>query len=370
MNDHQITPGRPSRQSSRPADRPSGDAFGVASRGAPHRQRHAGPDLRRRGVNDQNPTELSKAAAAYLEARRADATHKSYETAWRAFEAWCSRWSMPAEHVLSVAGYLTHLAESGLSVASVERALSAIGAKLEDAGEADPRRDAAIKALVTGIRRKRGRPPKRKSPLMAAHMLAIVRKMQSTERSAVKLARDRCLLLLGFAAALRRSELVALDLEDVAELRADDGSVVGLRVLVRRSKTDQEGRGRVVGVSMGSHPETCPVRAVAAWRAMVPESTGPLLRYVGAGDRVTRRGLGDRQVARIVKRAAASVGLDPSRFAGHSLRAGLATSAAKAGKSDRAIMAQTGHKSHAMVQVYVREAKLVDEDNASNGIGL
>ncbi|MEZ4339082.1 MAG: site-specific integrase [Sandaracinaceae bacterium] len=175
--------------------------------------------------------------------------------------------------------------------------------------------------------------------------------------------RDRALLTLGFAGAFRRSELVALDVEDLRFAGE------GIEVLIRRSKTDQEAEGAEVGIPFGSDPATCPVRSTRAWLEDAMHGADALFRSVSRHGRVGGR-LSGRDVARIVKRAALRAGLDPADFAGHSLRAGLATSAAKAGKNDRAIMRQGRWRSRAMVDRYVRDAKLLDEDNAAAGIGL
>lgn len=176
-------------------------------------------------------------------------------------------------------------------------------------------------------------------------------------------SRDRLLLLVGFAGAFRRSELVALDLEDIT-ITPD-----GLEVLVRRSKTDQEGTGTVKGIPFGSNPRTCPVRAFRAWIERSGITTRTLFRHVDRHGCLHAHRLSGHAIARIIKRLAKVAGLDPVQFSGHSLRAGLATAAARAGKADRTIMRQTGHRSRAMLDRYVRDADLFT-DNAAAGIGL
>jgi len=171
--------------------------------------------------------------------------------------------------------------------------------------------------------------------------------------------RDRALLLLGFAGAFRRAELVSLDVTGL------DFSSAGLVVTLRRAKTDQEGRSRRIGVPYGSSEKTCPVRSLQAWLESAGISEGPVFRSLDTFQRVQPRRLSDKAVARIVKRRAAAVGLDPARYAGHSLRAGLATSAAAGGASERVIMAQTGHRSAEMVRRYIREGNLWRENAAS-----
>jgi integrase len=164
--------------------------------------------------------------------------------------------------------------------------------------------------------------------------------------------RDRALLLVGFAGAFRRSELVSIDFGDVRIVAN------GLEVVLRRSKTDQEGEGRLIGIPNGSNPVTCPVRAIQAWLERAAIIDGPLFRPVGRGDNIAPTRLSSQAVALIVKRHARRAGLDPSRFAGHSLRAGFATSAALAGADALEISRQTGHKSLSMVQRYTRPATI------------
>ncbi len=163
--------------------------------------------------------------------------------------------------------------------------------------------------------------------------------------------------------ALRRSELVALDIEHL-EFGPD-----GLVVILTRRKTDQEGQGSRIGVPRGTHPATCPVRAVRAWLDRAGITDGPVFRAITKGGKVRSGRLGDRTVARVVQEAVAGVGLDPAEFGGHSLRAGLATSAAAHGVEERKIMDQTGHKSVTMVRKYIREGELF-RGNAAGRVGL
>lgn len=174
--------------------------------------------------------------------------------------------------------------------------------------------------------------------------------------------RDKALLLLGFAGAFRRSELVQLQVADIEECRE------GLKVTLRRSKTDQEGEGMVKAIPFGSNEDTCPVRAYQVWLAAAGIAEGVVFRSVSRHGTIGAP-LSDKDVARAVKKAADAAGLDAGKFSGHSLRAGLATSAAAAGVSERIIMQQTGHKSERMVRKYIREGNLFRE-NAVSAIGL
>ena len=175
--------------------------------------------------------------------------------------------------------------------------------------------------------------------------------------------RDRALLLLGFAGALRRSELVGLDVADVTE------GTDGLTVRLRRSKTDQEGAGRTVGIPYGSNPATCPVRAWRAWLEVSGVAEGAAFRPVDRHGHIGGTRLSAQAVALVLKRHAARAGLDPGEVAGHSLRAGLATSAAAAGVPERVIAEQTGHRGTAMLRRYIREGSLFRE-NAASAVGL
>jgi integrase len=175
--------------------------------------------------------------------------------------------------------------------------------------------------------------------------------------------RDRALLLLGFAGAMQRGELIALDFSDLARTRE------GLVVMICRGKTDQTQRGRKVGIPFGTTPQTCPVRAVLKWVEASGISHGPLFRSVNRPGHVSEGRLSDRTVARVVKRSLLAAGIDPRRFSGHSLRAGLATAAAMAGASERSIAEQTGHKSLAVLRRSIRDGSLFRE-NAAFKVGL
>ncbi len=212
---------------------------------------------------------------------------------------------------------------------------------------------------MSGIRRTLGTAPTQKAAIATAELRRL---LEVTPDDPLAGLRDRAMLLIGFAGGFRRSELVALDIEDVRE------SEEGLRAQVRRSKSDQEGQGREVGIPRGQHPHTCPVRALRAWREAAGIFDGPLFRPVNRHDQVASGRLTDKGVARVVKRAATRAGMDAGAYARHSLRAGLATAAA-GGAPERAIMRQTGHRSLDMVRRYIRAGSLFQE-NAAAYVGL
>jgi site-specific recombinase XerD len=302
-------------------------------------------------------------ARDYIKEARAANTRRAYRADWADFTAWCKshgQIALPATPE-TVALYLTDLA-ARCKTSTLQRRLTAIAQAHQAAGHSpheSPTKHATVRAVWAGIRRAHGTAQEGKSPAVTADVRAMVATLSETFLG----IRDRALLLLGFAGAFRRSELVGLDVRDLEFSRA------GLVVTLRRSKTDQEGEGRKVGVPYGSHPETCPVRAVQDWLDVSNLKEGPLFRSINRHEQIQPRRLSDKAVALVVKRTAKAAGLNPARYAGHSLRAGLATAAAMAGASERTIMAQTGHKSERMVRKYIRDGQLF-RDNAAALVGL
>jgi site-specific recombinase XerD len=222
-------------------------------------------------------------------------------------------------------------------------------------GLASPTDDERVKAVMRGARRTLGVAPIKKSAATSDKVLAMV---AGGERDLAG-KRDRALLLLGFALAARRSELVALDVADVEECPE------GLRVTIRRSKTDQEGAGAVVAVCRGSI--ACPVAAMKDWLAAASITEGPVFRPVGKGGRLLPNRLTPQSVALIVKAYAARLRLDPGAFSGHSLRSGFLTSAAARGASLFKMMDVSRHKSVDTLRGYVREADAF-RDHAGAGL--
>ncbi|HYH23380.1 MAG TPA: site-specific integrase, partial [Azospirillum sp.] len=293
------------------------------------------------------PAELAttaEKAKAYADAALAMNTRRAYAGDWRAFTAWCAARnleSLPAAPE-TVALYLADQADR-LKPATLERRLAAIAKAHAAAGYPSPRTAGPVGLVRKGIRATHGTVPAKK----AAVSILDLRHMLATLPSGRRGVRDRALLLLGFAGGFRRSELVGLDVADL-EAAGD-----GLRVTVRRAKTDQEGRGRTIAIRRGRHPETDPVAAVQAWIAEAGLVDGPLFRGVRNNGVVEDGRLNDRTVALVVQRAAKRIGLTPERFAGHSLRRGLATAAAEHGAPERVIMRQTGHRSERILRGYM-----------------
>ena len=293
---------------------------------------------------------------------RATNTSRGYRSDWQHFVNWCEAHGEPSlpSRPETVAAYLADNADR-LKVATLQRRLASIGKKHRHEGHPSP---ASMSHRVVGetwrgIRRANGIAPAAKAPLLAADL----RRMSAAASAGIRGLRDRALLLLGFAGAFRRSELVGINIEDL------DFRPEGLVILLRRSKTDQERVGRRVGVPVAADPQTCACRSVRRWIDAANLVTGPLFRPIEGCGRVGPRRLSDRAVALVVKKYAAVIGRNPAEVAGHSLRAGLVTSAAIAGVSETSIMAQTGHRSAAMVRRYVRVPS-VFQDNAAAKVGL
>ena len=288
------------------------------------------------------------ATVAYAEAEKAQATRRAYASDWRDFAAWCASrgaTALPA-HVGIVAAYLSSLASDGRKASTIGRRAAAIAYHHKLAGHEPPTNAEGVKVVLRGIRRTIGAAKQGKAPATADVLTSML--VLCPDSMIGK--RDRALLALGFAGAFRRSELVALQVEDLTE------TPDGLRVLIRHSKTDQEGQGQEVAIPRGYRLR--PVEAVQAWLAAAGITSGPVFRAVALGGRVSDDALADDSASRIVKRYARRVGLDPASYAGHSLRAGFLTSAAESGASVFKMSEQSRHRSLDTLRGYIRRADL------------
>lgn len=297
----------------------------------------------------------------YLESARSRNTIRGYRSGFQQFHGWCEHSglrSLPATEE-TIALYLS--AEAGrLKAATLSHRLCAIAKAHKAAGHPSPIKDSVLIAeTLKGIKRIHGSSQVQKAPVLTEDLRTMLRVLPDSLQG----VRDRALLLVGFAGAFRRSELVSLDVSAVAFTSE------GLLITLLRSKTDQEGQGRQVAIPEGQHIETCPVRALRAWLTAAVITEGPIFRSVNRHSQPSSERLTDHSVGLIVKRYASRVGLASASFSGHSLRAGFVTSAARAGEPERRIMRQTGHKSIEMVLRYVRQANIF-KDNAANALGL
>jgi integrase len=273
----------------------------------------------------------------------AQSTRIAYDSDLRHFAAWGG--TLPATPAM-IASYIA--AHAGvLAVATITRRIATLSKAHQVMGEQNPCQAALVKATLRGLRRKQGTAQKQAKPLLKEELFAILDPVGDS----MKDVRDRALLLLGFAGGFRRSELVGLDFADIAIVRQ------GLIVTLQRSKTDQEGAGRKIGIPHG-RTQHCPVAAVTAWLARSAITQGamfcPVTRY---GHLQPARLSGDA-VSEVIRERLSAIGMNPEGYSGHSLRAGFATSAAQAGVSTLKIRQQTGHASDAMLSRYVRDGEL------------
>jgi len=282
----------------------------------------------------------------YLEATLAENTLRAYRADLKQFTAWGGKIPATPE---SVAAYIAHHA-TRLACSTLSRHLVAIAHAHIEQGLTSPTHAPLVRATLQGIRRSRGSALRQAAPLLKPQMLHIVRSLNGLSG-----LRDAALLLIGFASAMRRSELVSLNVEDVR--LTDEGLVLRLR----RSKTDQEGQGRDIAIPKvrGKH---CPTKALQAWLRASGITSGAVFRRISRYGHVLPYRLSSQSVALIVKKRAVLAGLDPERLSGHSLRAGFVTSAAKTGASFASIRMQTGHKSDAILQRYIRESHLFSDN--------
>lgn len=295
-------------------------------------------------------------AATYALAEKSEATRRAYRSDFDHFTSWCDQRQvepLPAS-IDTVAAYLADLADGGLKASTIMRRAAAIGYAHRLRGAEPPTNAEPVKAVLRGIRRRIGTAVERKAPATARALVAMLKRVSDTLTG----KRDRALLVIGFAAALRRSELVALNVSDV-ELHER-----GIIIHIRQSKTDQEGEGQQVAVPTGRKLK--PVDALRDWLTAGGITEGALFRPIAKGGRVSAERLTDRSVADIVKRYADAAGLDPEIYSGHSLRAGFVTTALEDGADLLKVMDVTRHREVKTLKGYDRRAKAF-KDHAGQG---
>jgi integrase len=276
-----------------------------------------------------------------------DNTRKAYQKQWLFFTSWCNGNSFQALPCSTdtLSFYVAHLAKS-YKLSTIEQAVAAIVTAQTTKGYDNPGTNKTIELLMKGLRRQKGQSKTKKTPLLVKDIKAMVDSLGTSEMD----IRNRALLLLGFVGAFRRSELVSLKVSDL------DFQDRGLAIIVRRSKTDQEGKGQLKAIPYSEDLRYCPVRASKEWLQISMKTSEDLLFD-----------LTDRQVANIVKRLAHKIGRNEHHFSGHSLRSGFVTQAVMNGRQITTIMAQTGHKSIPILNGYIRRASIFD-GNAANGL--
>ncbi len=301
-----------------------------------------------------------RAAKRYSKKSRSKATWRAYENDWRQFEAWSRKLgleTLPADPD-TLAMFVATQAEAGLAPSTLNRRLAAIRLVHLGAGHASPHNALKVVEVMRGIRRDWSQPPAKKAAAIDSDIKKMVDAVDPETRKGL---RDRALLLLGFAGAFRRSELVALNTWNLEE--RDEG----FKVTIERSKTDQEGQGHVIAILKQPDSPYCPVQALNDWLTVAEIEQGALFRRLFRYDKIGTQRLTAQSVALVIKELAYRVGLDPAKFAGHSLRSGFLTSAARAGANVFKMADQSRHKSLDVLREYVRAEELF-EDNAGKDL--
>jgi integrase len=292
-------------------------------------------------------------------ATKSEATKRAYKSDFDLFGKWCAETKFDFLTALpeAVALYLLKLYRDQTRPSTIGRKLAAISQAHKLAGFGSPI-NAQVREVKKGIDRKLGKSKRQAKPISVEHLERIV---ETADRDLIG-TRDCALILLGWSAALRRSELVALDLDDLEDV--GEGVVIN----IRKSKTDQTGEGARIGVPFAREKKLCPVLALRKWLRMSRISSGPIFRNLGRGQKgrsgylfggfVLKNRLSDKMVSLIVKKLMGRAGYDGAQYSGHSLRSGFATAAAAAGISDRDIMRITGHKSTKILGEYIRDGSI------------
>jgi site-specific recombinase XerD len=307
--------------------------------------------------------ELVSSAEQYISDSISESTKTAYGTDWKAFVIWCATKnlsSLPADEQ-TVILWITYLSKENYAISSISRKLTSISQAHAIAGHVSPTGHPMVRAALKGIRREKGISQKQAKPLVLKDLKKVLDNIRPTFMG----RRDECLLWLGWSAALRRSEIVAIDREHIEFCEE------GLILTIPRSKTDQEGFGEKIGIPYGQCDKFCPVHAVKRWFDLSKIESGPIFFAIGSPDELWIRDcnrqnrLSARSVNNIIKKRVRDAGMSPAGYSGHSLRAGFVTSAAKAKIPEYQIQIHTRHRSSKVLRKYIRDASLFNENSLS-----
>ena len=300
-----------------------------------------------------------------LQSSKAINTVRAYKSDFRDFGLFCAQngfKSLPSEPKI-VSLYLTHLSTKEVKMSTLKRRLVSIGVIHKLKGHYLDTKHPIIIENIMGIKRRKGSVQKGKKPLLINNLKLIINVIDKSEYEDIKKYRDRSIILIGFSGGFRRNEIVSLDYDDL------DFVSEGLKINLKRSKTDQFGEGLVKGLPYFDNSQYCPVLSIKKWIEKSNIKSGPLFRRFSKSSKILEKRLTDQTVALLIKKYLNLAGIDNKNYSGHSLRSGFATSAAESGVEERSIMAMTGHKSTEMVRRYIKEANLF-KNNALNKIKL
>lgn len=307
---------------------------------------------------------LHEATLENLKSSKANNTLRAYKSDFKDFGAFCSRHglnSLPTEPKI-VSLYLTHLSKNS-KFSTLRRRLVSISMVHKLKGHYLDTKHPIIVENLMGIRRVKGSIQKGKKPILINHLKLIINSINDQNSNDIKKHRDKAIILIGFGGGFRRTELTSIDYEDLEFVPE------GLKITVRKSKTDQFGEGMIKGLPHFNDKNYCPVINLREWLEISNIKSGPVFRRFSKGSVLTDKRLTDQSVVLLIKEYLRIAGIENKNFSGHSLRSGFATVAADSGADERSIMAMTGHKTSQMVRRYIREANLF-KNNALNKIKI
>ena len=308
---------------------------------------------------------LQKETLLNLKSSKADNTVRAYKSDFNDFGIFCAQngfKSLPSEPKI-ISLYLTHLSTKNTKMSTLKRRLVSIGVIHKLNGHYLDTKHPAIIENIMGIKRRKGSVQKGKKPILINSLKKIINVIDQQKKEEIKKLRDRSIILIGFSGGFRRNEIVSLDYEDL------DFVPEGLKIILRRSKTDQFGEGFTKALPYFDSSQYCPVVSLKNWLEVSRITSGPLFRRFVKGSKLSENRLTDQTVALLIKEYLNLTGIDSKNYSGHSLRSGFATSAADSGVEERSIMAMTGHKTTEMVRRYIKEANLF-KNNALNKIKI
>ena len=300
-----------------------------------------------------------------LKNSKAQNTVRAYKSDFKDFGLFCVQngfKTMPSEPKV-VSLYLTQLSTNGIKLSTIRRRLVSIGVIHKIKGHYLDTKHPVIIENLLGIKRRKGIVQKGKKPILINDLKIIIDVINKQNIEDIKKLRDKSIILIGFSGGFRRNEIVSLDVEDL------DFVYEGLKLTVKRSKTDQFGEGLIKGLPYFENKLYCPVTNVKRWLNVSKITKGPLFRRFAKGSKLTENRLTDQTVALLIKQYLTIAGINSINYSGHSLRSGFATSAAEAGAEERSIMNMTGHKSAEMVRRYIKESNIF-KNNALNKIKI
>ena len=298
-----------------------------------------------------------------LQNSKATNTVRAYKSDFEDFGLFCVKngfQNLPSEPKI-VSLYLTHLSTKDAKISTIKRRLVSIGVIHKMKGHYLDTKHPAIVENLMGIKRRKGTVQKGKKPLLINDLKQIIDVINSEKEPDLKKLRNKAILLIGFSGGFRRNEIVSLNLEDIEFV------FEGVKIRVKRSKTDQFGEGMIKGIPHFENSIYCPVTTLKRWINTSKIKDGPIFVKFSRGSKITKKRLTDQSIALIIKDYLIKAGIDSRNYSGHSLRSGFATSAAESGAEERSIMAMTGHKSTEMVRRYIKEANLF-KNNALNKV--